>query len=83
MNNTRQLIIPDRNPIDMPKILPKTEMMRLNNQGHVVTFQEKAEMHEKAEQNKMRLIAESKERKERLARLAKKNSKNQKLDDVS
>lgn len=31
----RKLMVPDRNPIDIPGILPKTEFDRLKNQAHV------------------------------------------------
>lgn len=79
---TRELIIPDRNPIDLSKILPKSEMKRLQNQGHVVTFKEKAQMMEEAEQHKLKLLTESQERKDRLAKLAKQNKKNEKLNEV-
>lgn len=32
---TRHLIIPSRDPVDLPGIFPKTEIQRLKNQAHV------------------------------------------------
>lgn len=32
---TRYLIVPNRKPIDLPGILPKSELERLKNQAHV------------------------------------------------
>jgi hypothetical protein len=35
VEGVRKLMVPDRNPIDIPGILPKSEFERLKNQAHV------------------------------------------------
>lgn len=35
VQGVRKLMVPDRNPIDIPGILPKSEFERLKNQAHV------------------------------------------------
>lgn len=35
---TRELIVPSRHPLDVPAILPNSEFQRLKKQAHVITI---------------------------------------------
>ncbi|EFA06544.2 cilia- and flagella-associated protein 45 isoform X1 [Tribolium castaneum] len=70
----RRLMVPDRNPIDIPGILPKSEFERLKNQAHIVTLKDRMMMLDEAEQKKNALQRESEKRKEFLQKVQKKQT---------
>ncbi|XP_068894939.1 cilia- and flagella-associated protein 45-like [Tenebrio molitor] len=84
VQGVRKLMVPDRNPIDIPGILPKSEFERLKNQAHIVTLKDRMMMLDEAEQKKNKLQQESEKRKEFLQSVqAKQKAKlGTKLNDV-
>ncbi|CAH2000883.1 unnamed protein product [Acanthoscelides obtectus] len=62
----RELIIPNRSPIDRPVVVPDREFDRLKKQSTVITLQDKIAMLEAAEREKSKLQMESVKRKEAL-----------------
>ncbi|KAJ3648364.1 hypothetical protein Zmor_020174 [Zophobas morio] len=65
----RKLMVPDRNPIDIPGILAKSEFQRLKNQAHIVTLKDRMMMLDEAEQKKNALLRESEKRKQQLQKV--------------
>ncbi|KAG5899148.1 hypothetical protein JTB14_027341 [Gonioctena quinquepunctata] len=65
-HGSRDLFVPNRNPLDIPAILGKSEFQRLKQQAHVVTMQDRIEMIEAAERQKNQLQTESMMRKDAL-----------------
>ncbi|KAJ8924075.1 hypothetical protein NQ315_006856 [Exocentrus adspersus] len=68
---TRDLIVPSRQPLDVPAILPNSEFQRLKKQAQVVTLQDRMAMLEEAERQKNALAMESAMRKENLLKAQK------------
>ncbi|XP_074039768.1 cilia- and flagella-associated protein 45 [Leptinotarsa decemlineata] len=68
---SRDLIVPNRYPIDRPAILGTSEFQRLKKQAHVVTLKDRVEMIEEAERQKNQLQMESMMRKDNLLKAQK------------
>ncbi|KAH1007192.1 cilia- and flagella-associated protein 45 [Dendroctonus ponderosae] len=81
---TRELIVPNRQPIDRPGIFALSEFKRLKQQAHVVTREDRMKMLEEAERQKNKLVMESTQRKEALLKTQKptKNQPGSKLETV-
>ncbi|KAF7273556.1 cilia- and flagella-associated protein 45-like [Rhynchophorus ferrugineus] len=84
LTGIRSMIVPNRDPIDRPAILPKSEFSRLQQQAHVVTLDDRVRMLDEAERQKNQLVMESTIRKENLLRIQKPQKKGpgSKLDSV-
>ncbi|VEN62981.1 unnamed protein product [Callosobruchus maculatus] len=67
----RELIVPNRSPIDRPVVVADSEFDRLKKQSKVVTLQEKIAMLEETERQKNQLQMESTMRKEALMKAQK------------
>ncbi|KAJ8936537.1 hypothetical protein NQ314_012277 [Rhamnusium bicolor] len=80
----REYIVPTREPVDVPAILPQSEYQRLKKQAHVVTLKDRMRLIEEAEQQKIQLRMESMARREALAKSQKvqKAVPGSKLDSV-
>ncbi|CAH1162923.1 unnamed protein product [Phaedon cochleariae] len=70
-DGSRDLIVPNRCPIDRPAILGQSEFRRLKQQAHVVTLKDRVEMIEEAERQRNKLQAESMQRKDDLMKAQK------------
>ncbi|XP_050294792.1 cilia- and flagella-associated protein 45-like isoform X2 [Anthonomus grandis grandis] len=81
---TRELLVPKREPIDRPGILPLSEFQRLKHQAHVITLEDKMRMIEEGEREKNKLVMESTLRKEQLLKTQKhtNNKPGSKLETV-
>ncbi|XP_056633324.1 cilia- and flagella-associated protein 45-like [Diorhabda sublineata] len=62
----RELVVPDKEPIEYPAVLSKGEYERLKKQAKPVSLEEKMRKIREAEQQKMKIQQESLDRKERL-----------------
>ncbi|KAJ8963484.1 hypothetical protein NQ318_018967, partial [Aromia moschata] len=65
---TKELIVPSREPVDVPAILPSAEYERLKRQAHVLTLKDRMAIIEEAEKKKNQLALESLRRKELLTK---------------
>ncbi|XP_017780721.1 PREDICTED: cilia- and flagella-associated protein 45-like [Nicrophorus vespilloides] len=65
----RDIIVPCRQPLEIPRILPASEFQRLKKQSYVVTAAERKAIFEENERKKMQLRRESEQRKEKMKNL--------------
>ncbi|XP_066142383.1 cilia- and flagella-associated protein 45-like [Euwallacea fornicatus] len=81
---TRQIIIPNRHPTDIPVVLHLPEFKRIKKQANVVTLEDRMKMIEEAEKQKNKLVMESTQRKKMLLKFQKptKNQPGSKLETV-
>ncbi|XP_066262310.1 cilia- and flagella-associated protein 45-like [Euwallacea similis] len=81
---TEQIIISNRQPIDMLGVFPLPEFKRIKQQANVVTLEDRIKMIEEAEKQKNKLVLESTQRKKMLLKFQKptKNQAGSKLETV-